>query len=313
MINTSMFSVVIPLYNKANHIRRAVDSVLNQNYKNFELIIINDGSTDGGEKVIEEYTDKRIKLINQKNGGESAARNRGLEESRSIYVAFLDADDEWESFFLECISELILTNPNAGCYSTKIKDSFFVTNKQDFDCLTQEDKYTTITNYFLSLNTEHFPIAPSCSCVNKDVVLGLGGFNTELKIGPDIDMWIRIFLNSTIVRANIFAAKYYDDAENRSVARSDFTVQEVKFFSHLKAKYLNSNLKPEYSLELKKWISKKIYPIVIRSIYKNQKMYAARVFFMFLGYIGCISSIYIGIRLILPNDLVELFKKIRLS
>jgi glycosyltransferase involved in cell wall biosynthesis len=94
-------SVVIPLYNKAPYIQRAIDSVLAQTYADFELIIVDDGSTDGSGDIVRQYADPRIRLIVQENAGPGAARNRGLREANAEYIAFLDADDEWLPMYLE--------------------------------------------------------------------------------------------------------------------------------------------------------------------------------------------------------------------
>ena len=103
-----MISVVIPLYNKERYIERAVYSVLSQTFQQFEIVIVNDGSTDGSVSVIERMNNPLIRLIHQKNGGVSAARNRGIEEARFEYIAFLDADDEWKENHLEVIAGLVL-------------------------------------------------------------------------------------------------------------------------------------------------------------------------------------------------------------
>lgn len=87
-------SIIIPLYNKAPYIKRALDSVISQTIQDFEVIVVNDGSTDGGEHIVEGYSDARIHLVHQKNKGVSAARNRGVSLAKSNMVAFLDADDE---------------------------------------------------------------------------------------------------------------------------------------------------------------------------------------------------------------------------
>ena len=94
-------SVVIPLFNKQTSIRRTIASVLDQTYPHFELVVVNDGSTDNSLSVVNEFTDSRIRVITQPNAGESGARNRGIIEAKCPVVAFLDADDEWLRAFLK--------------------------------------------------------------------------------------------------------------------------------------------------------------------------------------------------------------------
>lgn len=93
-------SVVIPLYNKAPFVGRALASVAAQTFREFEVIVVDDGSTDEGARVVEEFADARVRLIRQPNAGPGAARNRGVEEARAPLLAFLDADDEWLPDFL---------------------------------------------------------------------------------------------------------------------------------------------------------------------------------------------------------------------
>lgn len=102
-----MFSVIIPLFNKAPYIQRAVESVLKQTFQDFEIIVINDGSTDGGE-LLEGYKDDRIKVISQENQGVSIARNTGIKHASYFYIAFLDADDYWHKNYLKISSDTIL-------------------------------------------------------------------------------------------------------------------------------------------------------------------------------------------------------------
>lgn len=115
-----MFSVVIPLYNKAHTIKQTLKSVLNQTFGDFEIIIVNDGSTDDGVDVIksEFMNEPRIRIVNQENQGVSVARNRGVAEAKYPYVAFLDGDDEWLPTFLEKVKEAIELYPEAGMYGT---------------------------------------------------------------------------------------------------------------------------------------------------------------------------------------------------
>ncbi|NIA10441.1 MAG: glycosyltransferase, partial [Nitrospiraceae bacterium] len=111
-------SAVIPLYNKAPYIQRALRSVLAQIFQDFEIIVIDDGSTDDGAQIVKSIPDKRIRLIQQENAGVSAARNRGIKEAKGDLIAFLDADDAWKSEFLETILRLKKKFPEAGAYAT---------------------------------------------------------------------------------------------------------------------------------------------------------------------------------------------------
>ncbi|EFT3180475.1 glycosyltransferase family 2 protein, partial [Escherichia coli] len=97
-------TVVIPLYNKSQSIESTIKSVLNQTHTDFELIVVNDGSTDGSENVIKQFTDERIKLLNITNSGVSVARNTGIRSAKSSYVCLLDADDYWLPNHLEKIN-----------------------------------------------------------------------------------------------------------------------------------------------------------------------------------------------------------------
>ncbi len=114
-----MISVVIPLYNKAHTIVDTLHSVMCQTHTDFEVIIVNDGSTDNGVEVIKQnFNDPRIRIINQENQGVSVARDRGVEEARSNYIAFLDADDKWHPEYLRIMNTAISRYPNAALYSS---------------------------------------------------------------------------------------------------------------------------------------------------------------------------------------------------
>jgi glycosyltransferase involved in cell wall biosynthesis len=114
-----MFSIVIPLFNKAHTIIRTLNSVLAQTVTDFEVIIVDDGSTDNGVSVIENNTnDSRIRIIRQKNQGVSLARNVGIQEAKGDYIAFLDGDDEWLPEYLQKVSEAIKKFPEAGLFTS---------------------------------------------------------------------------------------------------------------------------------------------------------------------------------------------------
>jgi len=111
------FSIVIPLYNKANHIKNTLQSVLDQTFTSFEIIIINDGSTDNSLGVVKAFINERILVFSIENKGVSYARNFGVAKATTELIVFLDADDTWKPHHLEDLKELHEEFPNCGMYA----------------------------------------------------------------------------------------------------------------------------------------------------------------------------------------------------
>ena len=111
-------SVVVPLYNKAPYVIRCLRSVSAQTYRDFETIVIDDGSTDGSDRIVDTFSEPRLRAFRQANGGPGAARNRGVREARGEYVAFLDADDEWLPEYLASSVRALDEAPNAATVSS---------------------------------------------------------------------------------------------------------------------------------------------------------------------------------------------------
>lgn len=184
-----MISVVIPLYNKEEYIQRAIESVLSQTFQKFEIIVINDGSTDNSTHIVETIPDSRIHLINQSNMGVSAARNRGVEESSFEYIAFLDADDKWHNNHLEIIVDLINKYPECGVFGT----SYFFSRNNDtiftpsvFGNYTFDGDDGVLTNYYEIASGADFPIHQSSYAVKKEFFKKIGGFPVGIVSGEDI-------------------------------------------------------------------------------------------------------------------------------
>lgn len=219
-------TVVIPLFNKAPHIRRALDSVLAQTRLPDEVIVIDDGSTDGGGKLVENIDNCRFRLICQENQGESAARNRGIAAAKGDLIAFLDADDAWKPRFLEVICRLAQRFPQAGAYGTAWQT---VTSQRawarDFKVLLQGENEGLIENYYkVALS---FPIWTSALAVPKKVLKEIGGFPVGEKLSEDVDTWLRIALRYPIAWSREVCASYYLNASNRACQIHNFDKEPV--------------------------------------------------------------------------------------
>lgn len=196
-----MFSVVIPLYNKADIIVRTLASVITQTYQNYEVIIVNDGSTDDSIAKIQPFLyDPRFRTIHQENQGVSAARNRGVAEAKFDYIAFLDADDEWLPGFLSKINEAIAIFPNAGMYGTSSWHRNIITGESGESTLKRYNNKIQIVDYFD--NPHHMP--HTCAMViSKELfntIFSNGdGFPYGMKCCEDFACFYRVALRIQFV------------------------------------------------------------------------------------------------------------------
>ena len=208
------FSIIIPLYNKERSIRTALESVLGQHYTNFEVIVVNDGSTDNSLKNAESIVDPRIRLLNKPNGGVSSARNRGIKESTGDWIAFFDADDVLYPNALEEYKFLIEQFPEAKVVSTSVDQ----TNKK---YNSRPNRYL-ITDYDLAetictAKTGFAVTNSDCICVRRDCFDHVGLFNENYTHGEDLDMWQRLSRHTPFAKTDIATALYIIGAENNSL------------------------------------------------------------------------------------------------
>lgn len=187
------FSVVIPLYNKETTVARAIQSVLKQTVQDFEIIVVNDGSTDNGARIVESIGNHRVRLIHQENQGVSMARNRGIAEARYELIAFLDADDEWLPEFLETIRRMVDHYPDCGLYATR----YFLrspSGKQQpaiVHCL-PDDFEGIMENYFEIASQSNPPACTSATCARKTALKEIDGFPVGITSGEDLLTWARL-------------------------------------------------------------------------------------------------------------------------
>ncbi|HHX71152.1 MAG TPA: glycosyltransferase family 2 protein [Gallicola sp.] len=237
-----MFSVVIPLYNKELSISNTIQSVLNQTFQDFEIVVVNDGSTDNSLQVVEKINDSRIRIINKPNGGVSSARNRGIKEAKYDWIAFLDGDDLWIDNHLETLKDMIETNPADKVFTT----SFIFSDNNNVKVQRESFAYLRVDN-FCKASLNHFNktiISSITICIHKEVFGNIGVFNTNYIRGEDVDLWIRISKIYDIIYTDKVTAIYRKDAENRS----DVSYVGVKrtFLKDIDFKNITDNYERKY-------------------------------------------------------------------
>ncbi|MGY5352382.1 glycosyltransferase family 2 protein [Wenyingzhuangia sp. IMCC45533] len=189
------FSVIITLYNKENYIKETVLSVCNQDFKDFEVIIINDGSTDNSTNEVSTIKDDRITLFNIENKGVSYARNYGASKACSEYLVFLDGDDLWKKNHLSSIDTSIKKFPKLSIYTTK--SHLLSKGKTKLKDYSVDDKEILKVDYFES-SLKSSILHSSSLAVKKEVFLKEGGFDTKYSNYEDIEFWFRLGLKYKI-------------------------------------------------------------------------------------------------------------------
>jgi glycosyltransferase involved in cell wall biosynthesis len=219
------FSVIIPLYNKEHSIASTVRSVLDQTYRDFELIIVNDGSTDNSRDVVRSIIDKRIIIADKPNGGVSSARNRGIELSHNQYIVFLDADDFWFPFCLEEFSCLISEFNEAQVFCT----NYNMTGKNHPG---SENRYYVDDYYYTSayfMAKWSIPIMlTGCVAVRRDAFNSIGYFNQDITHGEDIDMWLRLSSSYKMAKSERITTIYRTESENRASHKDEREKRSVE-------------------------------------------------------------------------------------
>jgi len=252
-------SVVIPLYNKGPHIARALRSVLNQTFQDFELIVVEGGSTDEGPNVVKSFNDVRIRLFYQEGDGVSTARNQAVERSRADLIAFLDADDEWMPKHLETIFKLRDEHPEAGMYTTayKIHTIGGVIRWADYKEIPQPPWEGLLPNYFKSAALGENPVLPSVVAIPKSIFHEMGGFPLGYWWGEDADLFGKIALKYPTAFSWVFGVIYHTDASNRAGDRRSPLDYEEPFVKTARNAIEAGMVSPEFLEPLNEYISRK--------------------------------------------------------
>lgn len=180
-----LVSIIIPTYNRGWIIKDAIDSILTQDFKDFELIIVDDGSTDNTKEILNKYKNN-IKIINQTNKGVSAARNTGINASSGDYVAFLDSDDIWLPKKLSTQVDFFNSNKNAMICQTE--EMWIKKGKR----INKKKKHKKISGYIFEPSLSLCLVSPSAVMTRRSLFDEIGLFDEKLYSCEDYDMWLRI-------------------------------------------------------------------------------------------------------------------------
>jgi glycosyltransferase involved in cell wall biosynthesis len=234
-----MISVVIPLHNKELFVQRAIRSVLAQTYSHFELLIIDDGSTDNSYTVASEIHDSRLRIIHQENKGVSSARNSGVVEAKNEWIAFLDADDLWLPTFLEKMVFLMQAYPKCGIYGSGYELVYPDGSKEwPWNRLFPPNWSGIVKNYLHSINHGRSPFCSSSVLVNKALLTAIGGFPLGINYGEDLDTWIRASAITQIAFLSQPLVHYFKETSNSASDHSDY---EVEFYPAKRLRELLKN------------------------------------------------------------------------
>lgn len=215
-------SVIIPLYNKAPYVRRSLDSIAAQTFTDFEVIVVNDGSTDDGASIVANYSDARFRLIHQPNAGPGPARNAGLAQAQGEFVAFLDADDEWlPNYLQENVSELESFEPEVAALTSGYVEYPAGTSTESMW------RKRGLTNGIQRVSADTEPLqvvnmlaymSPCSTLARAAVVRRWGGFYDREKctFGEDAFLWLKVLLNEKVAFNLKPLAKFHREAAGLS-------------------------------------------------------------------------------------------------
>ncbi len=256
----SKFSVVIPLYNKEEFIKNSLNSVLTQTFQDFEIIIIDDCSTDRSLSIVKQFTDKRIKVIeHSKNKGLSASRNTGIKTANAEYIAFIDADDLWKPGFLEKIEFLIKSYPQASLFATKY--DVLLKNNKTLEHQFQINGFTNhgIVPNFFENNLNQSIFYPSCLCVHKKVFESIGLYNESINYSEDVDFNIRSQANFKFAYSDEALVTYLRVSENQ-ITQSGLDGKTIPDYDFYEEKFKGRNDIKKY-LDFQRYTKGKQYKL----------------------------------------------------
>lgn len=306
------FSVVIPLYNKGQYIKRALDSVFKQTIQKFEIIVVDDGSTDNSPSVVKEFDDPRIQLFQQKRAGVSAARNQGVSRSQSDFIAFLDADDEWMPHHLETIQKLKEKFSQAGAYTTsyKIKEASNRIQLAKYRAIPLAPWEGLIPSYFKSGALGAPPVCSSVICIPKNIFIEIGGFTEGSWWGEDNDLFGKIALKYPIAFSWYTGAILHWEAINRTCNRQLPLIPEPFVKTALQS-IENGTIPKDMLNDLKEYVTSKEIFRAERNLVAGKTEEAAQILKIYKTHYNWYRRLILLAAVAMPHPLLQQILKLK--
>src|SRR5690554_5476717 len=270
-----MFTVVIPLYNKEAHVENTITSVLQQTFEDFEVLVVDDGSTDDSVSVVNSLEDSRIRVVSQTNSGVSSARNRGVVEAKHEFIAFLDADDVWERNYLEKMRDLIKANPGCGMYGAGHRqvrnDGVWMRDIVLPPCFINGQRLSR--GFFEAIYSIDGFVCSSAVVVPRQLFFQEDiWFPVGEVYGEDQYVWGLIALKSSLAYVNEVLATYFVDSENNTSSRMEKKHTPSKCVGLIEFEPEIVNERERRYLKL--FVERKIVAAILRNISSGYRRYA---------------------------------------
>ena len=268
------FSVVIPLYNKEKYIESTIRSVLDQSHQEFEVLVVDDGSTDGSLALAERFASDRVHIIRQENQGVSVARNTGIEHASGEFICFLDADDQWRPEYLATIDVLTVQYPESDIFVTAYavnmgggKVHYSTRLEPETGCL---------TSYWLTLARGYDFVWTSATVIRRETLIRAGLFKPGEKIGQDLDMWARVArINPRVAYSNYICVDYNRAAEQNARTRVRVAWAEA-FLRDLEEELADPRRTLEERASIQRKYDKKMTVFIFTAILAGERKRAAQ-------------------------------------
>lgn len=274
-----MFSIIIPLYNKANHIAETISSVLNQSFEKFELIVVDNNSSDNGVEIVQQIHDSRILIHQERNQGVSFARNKGLSIAKYDWICFLDADDSWEKDQLLNFKLNINQHANLAVFANnyKIADVKGKERICERNLLHFNGSIYALPCFFKDYSESDMPVNMNSVCIKKNVFEQIGGFDVRFKNGEDTLFWMKLFLKNQVFISDYVGSTYNLKATNRSNSLSAFAI-ELPVIKEFESIFFYEPVLHAHQNSFNTFIAKHLFVSLLANI-KLGKLQIARSFF----------------------------------